>query len=67
MMARATKAKHIKVTLIHGLVTETARQKANVHGLGLHRIGQSVVVPDTPSFRGQARAVRHLVTVEEVD
>lgn len=60
-------AKHIKVTLIHGLVTENKRQKASVYSMGLHRIGQSVVLEDVPSNRGQANAVRHLVRVEEVD
>ncbi len=60
-------AKNIKVTLVKGLVNQTVRQKANVHTLGLHKIGQSVVRPDTPAFRGMANKVRHLVTVEEAD
>ena len=35
--------------------------------LGLRRIGQVVVRPDRPEFRGMIKTVRHLVTVEEVD
>ena len=35
--------------------------------LGLRKIGQSVVKPDRPEFRGMIHTVRHLVVVEEVD
>ena len=33
--------------------------------LGLHRIGQSVEVEDSPAYRGMVRTVAHLVRVEE--
>ena len=33
----------------------------------LKRIGDVVIKDDKPEFRGMIRAVRHLVTVEEVD
>jgi large subunit ribosomal protein L30 len=33
----------------------------------LHRIGDVVVKQDRPEIRGMINAVRHLVTVEEVD
>lgn len=58
--------KKIKITLVKGLVGSTERQKVNVHSLGLHKIGQSVIREDTPVYRGMANRVRHLVTVEEV-
>ena len=32
-----------------------------------HKIGKTVVREDTPANRGLVNAVRHLVTVEEVD
>ncbi|WP_314688017.1 50S ribosomal protein L30 [uncultured Bifidobacterium sp.] len=57
----------IKVTLVHGVVNSTPRQRATVQTLGLHRIGHSVVREDTPANRGLVDVVRHLVTVEEVD
>jgi large subunit ribosomal protein L30 len=57
--------KNLKITLHHGLAGATHTQKASVHTLGLHRIGQSVVRPDEPSVRGLIQVVRHLVTVEE--
>lgn len=38
-----------------------------VRGLGLKGPGSSVVVGNTPSFRGAIKKVMHLVEVEEVD
>jgi large subunit ribosomal protein L30 len=38
-----------------------------LRSLGLRRIGDSVVKADRPEIRGMIQAVRHLVTVEEVD
>lgn len=58
---------NLKITLVHGLVHSTERQRANVRTLGLHKIGHSVVREDTPVNRGLVMAVRHLVSVEEVD
>lgn len=58
--------KNLKITLHHGIAGADHAQKATVHTLGLHRIGQSVVRPDEPSVRGLIKVVRHLVTVEEV-
>ena len=43
------------------------RQRDTLRSLGLHRIGDVVVKADRPEFRGMVQAVRHLVTVEEVD
>ena len=44
-----------------------ANQRETVRSLGLRRIGQTVVKPDRPEFRGMIQVVRHLVKVEEVD
>jgi large subunit ribosomal protein L30 len=41
-------------------------QRRVMQGLGLRGPGSSVVVDNTPSFRGMVRKVLHLVTVEEV-
>jgi large subunit ribosomal protein L30 len=38
-----------------------------IRGLGLKGPGTSVVVANTPSFRGAIKKVMHLVQVEEVD
>jgi large subunit ribosomal protein L30 len=42
-------------------------QLDTLRSLGLRRIGQTVVKPDRPEFRGMIQVVRHLVKVEEVD
>ena len=57
----------LKITLHHGLVNRTPKQRATVQTLGLSKIGQSVVLQDNKSTRGMILTVRHLVTVEEVD
>jgi large subunit ribosomal protein L30 len=41
-------------------------QRRVIQGLGLRGPGSSVVVDNTPSFRGMIKKVLHLVTVEEV-
>jgi len=41
-------------------------QRRVIAGLGLRGPGSSVVVDNTPSFRGMIKKVMHLVTVKEV-
>jgi large subunit ribosomal protein L30 len=41
-------------------------QRRVMDGLGLRGPGSSVVVENTPSFRGMIKKVLHLVTVAEV-
>ena len=55
----------LEVTLIKGFSGCTKRQKDTALSLGLHRIGQSVEVEDSPAYRGMVRTVAHLVRVEE--
>ena len=43
------------------------RQKDTLRGLGLRRIGQTVIREATPQTRGMVNAVSHLVVWEEVD
>ena len=56
----------LKVTQVKSKIGGTSEQRDSLRSLGLHRIGQVVVKPDRPEFRGMIKAVRHLVTVEEV-
>ena len=58
---------NLKITLHHGLVNRTPKQRATAQTLGLNKIGKTVVRPDTPANRGLVNVVRHLVTVEEVN
>lgn len=64
---KATSSKELTITLVKGLAGCTDRQKSSVHTLGLYRIGQSVVRPDTPSVRGLIASVDFLVSIKEND
>jgi large subunit ribosomal protein L30 len=55
----------LRVTLRKSVVSSTQRTRGTVRALGLHRIGQTVEVPDNPATRGMVRAVRHLLVAEE--
>jgi len=57
----------LKITQVKSKIGGTSQQRNSLRSLGLRRIGQTVVKPDRPEFRGMIKAVRHLVTVEEVD
>ena len=57
----------LKVTLIKSPISHTQRTRATMHALGLHRIGQTVVIDDTPELRGMTRAIRFLLQTEQVE
>ena len=57
----------LRVTQTKSKIGGTSAQRESLRSLGLRRIGQVVVRPDSPEVRGMIKAVRHLVTVEEVD
>jgi large subunit ribosomal protein L30 len=54
----------VKVTLIKSLFGQLASIRNSARGLGLRRIGHSVVVADTSSNRGMMNAASHLLKVE---
>jgi large subunit ribosomal protein L30 len=56
--------KSIKVTLIKSMYGQIASIRNSARGLGLRRIGHSVVVADTPSNRGMINAASHMLKVE---
>jgi large subunit ribosomal protein L30 len=57
----------LKVTQTRSQIGGTKSQRASLRSLGLKRIGHVIVKDDRPEYRGMIYAVRHLVTVEEVD
>ena len=57
----------LKITQTKSRIGGNRAQRESLRSLGLRRIGDSVVKDDRPEFRGMIQAVRHLVTVEEVD
>ena len=60
-------AKQLRITLIRSGINRPEPQKRTIRGLGLHKTGSTVVVPDNVSVRGMIRAVSHLVSVESAD
>jgi large subunit ribosomal protein L30 len=57
----------LKVTQARSGIGGNRVQRETLRSLGLKRVHDVVVKPDRPEFRGMVQAVRHLVTVEEVD
>ncbi|MGH8337521.1 MAG: 50S ribosomal protein L30, partial [Gammaproteobacteria bacterium] len=56
--------KSIKVTLVKSMYGQLASIRNSARGLGLRRIGHSVLVADTPSNRGMINAASHMLKVE---
>lgn len=56
--------KTIKITLIKSLIGTITTHKACVYGLGLRRLGQTVMVLDTPENRGMINKISYLLDVE---
>lgn len=61
--AKPAVAAPIRVRLVRSGICTPKDQKATLLGLGLRRLNQEVVRPDTPSIRGMLHKVRHLVEV----
>jgi large subunit ribosomal protein L30 len=60
-------ASKLRVKLVKSPISHNPTNRATVKALGLHRIGDTIEIDDTPSLRGMVRAVRFLLEVEEVD
>jgi large subunit ribosomal protein L30 len=54
----------LKVTLRRSAIGTKPQQRKTLRGLGLGRIGQSVILKDSPAIRGMVRTVAHLVETE---
>ncbi|MCU0304601.1 MAG: 50S ribosomal protein L30 [Thermoanaerobaculales bacterium] len=57
----------IRITQVKSQIGFEGRQKKVITGLGLGRIGRSVIRPDDACIRGMVAKVSHLVTVEKVE
>ena len=64
-MAKKTKAKTLRITLVKSPIGYTKRQKGTVSALGLKRMNQTVEHQDNPVIRGMINKISHLVQVEE--
>ena len=58
--------KQLKITLVKSTIGAIPGHKLCVKGLGLKRIGHSVIRDNTPSTLGLVRKVTHLLKVEEI-
>jgi large subunit ribosomal protein L30 len=56
----------LRITWTRSTIGYPRDQRATIRALGLHRLSDSVEHDDSPSIRGMARRVQHLVTVEEL-
>jgi large subunit ribosomal protein L30 len=55
----------LKVIQLRSGIGRPEKQRQILRGLGLRGPHQTVVVDNTPSFRGMVKKVLHLVSVEE--
>ena len=54
----------LKITLKGSPIGSLPRQRQTLLGLGLTRVGKTVVRPATPAIKGMISKVAHLVVVE---
>lgn len=57
----------LKVVQLRSGIGRPEKQNLILKGLGLKGPNSTVVVDNTPAFRGMIKKVLHLVTVEESD
>ena len=62
--AKAPAAGTLRLRLARSGICTPKDQKNTLKGLGLRRLHQSVVRPDSPAIRGMVHKVRHLVEIE---
>ena len=64
-MAKKSKEKVLRITLVKSPIGYNQRQKDTVRALGLRRMNQTVEHGDSPVIRGMVAKVSHLIQVEE--
>jgi large subunit ribosomal protein L30 len=55
----------VKIKLVRSPICTPEKHKTIVRCLGLRKINQIVVRPDTPSFRGMVKKIPHLLAIVE--
>ncbi len=55
----------LKVTMVRSTIGHNAAARGTIRALGLHRLNQTVEIPDTPVNRGMIRRVAFLLDVQE--
>ena len=64
MAKKKKKNSKLKVTLVKSINRRTKQHKSCIGGLGLRRIGHSVLIDDTPEVRGMINKVSYLLKVK---
>jgi large subunit ribosomal protein L30 len=64
-MAKKSKIKTLRITLVKSPIGYTKRQKNTVRALGLRRMNQTVEHEDSAVVRGMVAKISHLLQVEE--
>jgi large subunit ribosomal protein L30 len=59
-------ADKLKITLVKSTIGAIPKQVKTVEALGIHKMHQTVELPDNAAVRGMVQKVRHLVKVEEI-
>jgi len=59
-------SKKLEITLKRSTIGRNEKQIKTVKALGLKKVNDTAVHPDSPSIRGMINTVSHLVTVNEV-
>ncbi len=57
--------KKLKITLVRSTIGQIPKNRATIQAMGLHKINQTVELPDNAATRGQIRQVSHMIKVEE--
>ena len=58
-------ADKISVQLVRSAIGSTEKQRSNLRGLGLKKIGVTRELENTPAVRGMIKKVLHLVEVSD--
>ncbi|NLW70186.1 MAG: 50S ribosomal protein L30 [Eubacteriaceae bacterium] len=58
--------KKIKVTLVKSLITRIPSHRKTAAALGLKKIGESNILPDSPATRGIINKIGYMLKVEEI-
>jgi len=55
----------LRVTWVRSTIGHKAGARGTIRALGLHRLNQTIQIPDNPVNRGMVRRVAFLLEVEE--
>ncbi len=60
-------ASKLRIRQVKSAIHRNEKQKKTIRALGIHRLHQTVELPDNACTRGMVKRVEHLVEVEEVN